>query len=147
MAANQLADGTAVGPHSHSVPDPKQPALSFYDMLAHAGHDLTIKTYRAGTLTVETALVCRTCGRELRTASNPTINAAIEFRCIALYVDAMGQNKAMPFMVKSETWNGRRAAVDETVYSRILKERVQSILIEDNTNPALFDAFWSELQS
>lgn len=79
--------------------------------------------------------------------ANDTINAALEFRCIALYVDAMGQNKALPLIVKSETWNGRRAAVDETVYSRIPKERVQSILIEDNTNPALFDAFWSELQS
>ena len=46
----------------------RPPGLSFYDMLAHTGHDLTVKTYRAGTVTVETARVCRTCGRELRTA-------------------------------------------------------------------------------
>lgn len=146
MATNQLADGTAVSPRTLNVPDRKQPALSFYDMLSHAGHDLTVKTYRAGTLTVETALVCRTCGRELRTAGNPTINAALEFRCIALYVDGMGQNKAMAFIVKSETWSGRRAAVDETVYGRIPKERVQSILVDDSTNPVLFEAFWSQLQ-
>ncbi len=146
MAANRLADGTAVSPRTLSIPDPKQPTLSFYDMLAHAGHDLTVRTYRAGTLTVETALICRTCGRELRTASNPTINAAIESRCIALYVDTIGQNKAMPFIIKSETWNGRRAAVDETVYGLIPKERVQSILVDDSTNPALFEAFWSQLQ-
>jgi hypothetical protein len=31
----------------------------------------------------------------------------------------MGQNKAMPFIVQSETWNGRRAAVDAAVYGRI----------------------------
>ena len=146
MAANQLADGTAVSPRTHSIPDPKQPALSFYDMLAHAGHDLTVKTYRAGAITVETALVCRTCGRELRTASNPTINAAIEFRCIAMYVDARRQNKAMPFYVQSETWSGRRAAVDAVVYGHIPKERVQSILVDDSTNPALFKAFWSQLR-
>ena len=146
MAANQLADGTAVSPHTCSVPAPKQPALSFYDMLAHAGHDLTVKTYRAGAVTVETALVCRTCGRELRTAGNPTIDSALEFRCIALYVDATGQNKSMPFIIKSATWSGRRVAIVETVYGRIPKERVQSILVDDNTNPALFEAFWSQLQ-
>ncbi len=147
MATNQPADGAAVSARTLSNSDLKQPVLSFYDMLAHAGHDLTVKTYRAGTLTVEAALVCRTCGRELRTAGNPTINAAIVFRCIALYVDELGQNKAIPFIVKSETWNGRRAAVDETVYNRIPKERVQSILVDDSTNPALFEAFWTELQT
>jgi len=111
------------------------------------GHELTVRVYAASTVAMEAALVCRTCGRELRTAGNPTINAANEFRCIALYVDGLGQNKAMPFIVKSETWNGRRATVDETVYGRIPKERVQSILVDDSTNPVLFEAFWSQLQS
>ena len=128
-------------------PVPQGIGLNFGEMLAHAGHELTVRVYRASNVPMETALVCKTCGRELRTASNPVANHAIQMRAIALYLDELGQNKAMPFIVECETWTSRRTHVEDTVYARIPKERVQSIMVDDNTSPALFESFWAQLQA
>lgn len=122
-----------------------QPPLSFYDMLSHVNHDLTIRAYRAGSLTVEVALVCKTCGRELRTAGNPIASHTLQIRAIALYIDEFGQNRGSPFIVNCQTWASRRTEIEAAVYSRISKDRVQSILVDDNTNPSLFEAFWHQL--
>lgn len=145
MAANQLADGTTVSPYSLAQQDLKQPGLSFHDLLAHAGHDLTVKTYRAGALTLEATLVCKTCGRQLRSAGNPAIKGAIQFRIIVIYADEAGASKARAFIIQAETWTGRRAAIESTVYAVIPQERVQSVMVDDSTNPALFESFWAQL--
>lgn len=138
-------DGTTVSPYSLTQQDLKQPGLSFHDLLAHAGHDLTVKTYRAGALTFEATLVCKTCGRQLRSASNPTIKGNVQFRIIVIYANEAGESKAKAFIVKAETWTGRRAAIEDTVYPAIPKERVQSIMVDDSTNNALFESFWAQL--
>jgi hypothetical protein len=128
-------------------PVPQGIGFNFGEMLAHAGHELTVRVYRASNVPMETALVCKTCGRELRTASNPVANHAIQMRAIALYLDEFGRNKAMPFIVECETWASRRSEIETEVHGRIPKERILSIMMEDGTNPALFEAFWAQLQT
>lgn len=143
--SNGKVDGVTVSPYALTQQDVRQPGLSFYDLLSHAGHELTVRTYRAGAMTLEASLICKTCGRELRSASNPTIKGAIQFRIIAIYADEAGNSKGKAFVVKAETWTGRRAALEATVYAAIPKERVQSIMVDDSTNSALFESFWAQL--
>ena len=128
-------------------PVPQAIGLNFGEMLAHAGHELTVRVYKASAVPMEAALVCKTCGRELRTATNPVANHTLQIRAIALYLDELGQNRAMPFLVSCQTWASRRAEIETAIHGRIGEERILSIMIEDGTNPALFEAFWSQLQT
>ncbi|MFN8467257.1 MAG: hypothetical protein U0X20_16995 [Caldilineaceae bacterium] len=147
MATTSLADGTATG--NHNVPDHGQPGLatiSFHDLILHAGHNLTVRVYKAGTVPMQAALVCETCGRELRTADNPIQNGTIELRAIAIYIDELGRNRAKPFTVTCRSWAGRTHEIREVIHANIAAAAVQSIMIEDLVNPALFDAFWAGLQ-
>ena len=119
--------------------------ISFHDLLLHAGHNLTVRVYKAATVPMQAALVCETCGRELRTADNPTDQGTFRLRAIAIYVDELGRNRAKPFVVECRSWAGRKLEIEKAVHAGIAKEAIQSIMIEDLVNPSLFDAFWAGL--